>query len=92
MVECSGGDNMKTDNNDAKKAIMQFLSGQGASVADAARLVGMSRQRLYYILSGDIKISQAERVAAAFGYRVRLVFDPVPDGDNSSEKQTVKNC
>lgn len=80
---------MKTGSK-AKQEIMQFISGQGASVADAAVKIGMSRQRLYYILSGDIKVSQAERVAAAFGYRVRLVFEPIQDhdddGKNSSEK------
>lgn len=81
---------------DYKKQVKEFLRQQGATLAGAAARLGLDRQSVYaWFDRGSLRLSHLERIAAAYGWRVRVVFEPIQehdDDDNSSEKQTVKNC
>jgi DNA-binding XRE family transcriptional regulator len=50
------------------------MEKRGLTVAQAAKLIGCSRQSLYYILDGDrdASLSFAEKVAEAFGLTVEF--------------------
>ena len=62
---------------DCNRLIKVFLAEQGSTRAELARRLGGSRAAVYDKLRrGDLRISQLERIAAAYGCRVRVVFEP----------------
>ena len=80
---------------DQLQIITDFLRDRGGSMVDLARRLGLPRQAVYdWCRRGSLRLSHLERIAAAYGYRCRVAFEPIQDidDDNSSEKQTVKNC
>jgi plasmid maintenance system antidote protein VapI len=50
------------------------IEKRGMSVPDAAKVIGCTRQSLYYILNGEreVSLSFAEKVAQAFGMTVEI--------------------
>ena len=66
---------------DIAKQIKHFLIDQGSSGADLARRLGVSRQNVYTAFRlNDPRLSQLEKIAGAYGYRVRVIFERAEDG------------
>lgn len=75
---------------DQLQIITDFLRDRGGSMVDLAQRLGVSRQSIYaWTDRGSLRLSHLERIAAAYGCRCRVVFEPIQehdDNNNSSEK------
>lgn len=67
--------------NDYTKLIKHFLIDAGGNISDLARRLGVSRQNASVMVSrGDPRLSQLDKIAGAYGYHVRVVFERAEDG------------
>lgn len=74
------------------KIISDFLKSCGGSMVDLARRLGLPRQAVYdWCRRGSLRLSHLERIAAAYGWRVRVVFEPVQEGQEGPQNDDSKN-